>query len=132
MIKLEEGKTEVLFISTPYFTDMLKEYNLRVGDATVRAIESARNIGVMFDSNLDMSDNIKSVCRASFSHLRNLRSIKDTLTHDKLENVTHVCIISRPDNCKTVWYGLPQSSILKMQRIQNVTGRWLTSTNTFY
>ena len=76
MLKLIEGKTEVLFISTHYFTDKLKECHLRFGDAIVRASESARNIGVMFDNNVDMSDHIKSVCRTSFSHLRNLRSIK--------------------------------------------------------
>ena len=65
-----------------YRVGMLEECYLRVADATVRASESARNLGVMFDSNLDMSDHIKSISMASFSHLRNLTSIKDRLTHD--------------------------------------------------
>ncbi len=63
MLKLNDVKTEVLVISTPYFTEKLKESHLRVGDASVRARESAHNIGVMFDNNLDMSDYIKTVGR---------------------------------------------------------------------
>ena len=61
MLKLNDEKTEVLVISTPYFTDKLKETNLRVGDASVRANESARNLVVMFDNTLDMSDHIKTI-----------------------------------------------------------------------
>ena len=75
MLKLNHEKTEVLVISIPYFTDKLKETNLRVGDASVLASESARNLGVMFDNTLNMSHHIKTVCRASFRHLRHLISI---------------------------------------------------------
>ena len=40
-----------------YTSDDISEC-LRVGDASVRASESARNLGVMFDNILDMSGHI--------------------------------------------------------------------------
>ena len=63
MLKLNDEKTEVLVISTPYFTDRLHETKLRIDDTGVQASESARNLGVIFDNNLDMSNHIKTVCR---------------------------------------------------------------------
>ena len=131
MLKLNDEKTEVLVISTPYFTDRLHETHLRIGDANVQASESARNLGVIFDNTLDMSNHIKTVCRASFMQLRHLRSIKDTLTRDSLEKVTHAFIGSRLDYCNALLYGLPQSSISKLQRIQNAAARLLTGTKKF-
>ena len=131
VLKRNDEKTEVLVITTPYFTDKLKETNLRVGDASVRASESACNLGVMFDNTLDMSHHIKTVCRASFMHLRHLRSIKDAPTHDSYEKVIHTFISSRLDYCNALLYGLPQSSISKLQRIQNAAARLLTGTKKF-
>ena len=66
MLKLNDEKTEVLVISTPYFTERLHETHLIIGDDSVQASESARNLGVIFDNTLDMSNHIKTVCRASF------------------------------------------------------------------
>ena len=46
------------------FTDGLQENHLRVSDASVRTSESAGNVGVIFDKTFDMSNYIKTVCRA--------------------------------------------------------------------
>ena len=86
----------------------------------------------MFNSSLDMSDHIKTVCRASFMQLIHLWSIKDALTHDSLQKVSHAFISSHLDYCSALLYGLPQSSISKLQHIQNVAARLLTGTKKFY
>ena len=57
--------------------------------------------------------------------LKHLRSIKDTLTCDSLEKVTHAFIFSCLDYCNVILYGLPQSSISKLQHTQHVAGRLL-------
>ena len=44
MLKRKDEKTEVLVISSPHFTEKLKEIHPRVGDASVRVNESARNL----------------------------------------------------------------------------------------
>ena len=89
MLKLNDERTEVLVISTPYFTDRLHAIQLRIGDAGVQASESTHNLGVIFDNNLDIFIHIKTLCRVSFTQLRHLRSIKDFLTRDSLQKVTH-------------------------------------------
>ena len=48
VVKLNDKKTEILLISTPYVTDDLHETQLRIVDAGVQGSESARNLGVIF------------------------------------------------------------------------------------
>ena len=55
MLKLNEEKIEVLVIPNSYYTDRLHETELRIGGAGVQASESACNLGMLFDSHLDMS-----------------------------------------------------------------------------
>ena len=123
MLKLNVDKMEVLFISTPFFTDMLHKTHIIIGDASVQASESA--LGVIFDNSLEMLNHINTVCRVSFMQLRHLKSIKGILTQDSSEKVTHAFISSWPDYCNDLLYGLPQMSIFKLQRIQNVAARLL-------
>ena len=54
--KLEQcvDKTEVLVISTAFFTDRLHETHITIGDGSIQACESARNPGVIFDDSLEM------------------------------------------------------------------------------
>ena len=50
MLKLNDDKTEVLFIASPYFQKFLQEDASVVVDQTsVSRSKSARNIGVIFD-----------------------------------------------------------------------------------
>ena len=64
MLKLSDEKTKSCVIFTPYVTDRLHETQIRIGDAGVQENDSARNIGVIFENNPDMSNHIKTVCRA--------------------------------------------------------------------
>ena len=64
MLKHTDEKTNVLVISTPFFTDRLHETHVRIGDAIVQASESAHNLDVIFDNSLEMSNHIKTVRRA--------------------------------------------------------------------
>ncbi len=131
MLKLNDDKTEVLVMSTPYFNSRFRGTQMKIGDADVQVNDSARNLGVIFDNNLDMSDHIRTVCRASFMQLRNISSIKGALTRESLERVIHAFISSRLDYCNSLLYGLPRSSISKLQRIQNAAARMLTGTRKY-
>ena len=104
---------------------------IRTGDASVLASESSRNLGVIFDRILDMSNHIKVVRRASFRQLGHLRSTTGTLTGDSLEKITRAFISSRLDYRNVLLYGLPRSSTSKLQRIQNATARLLTGKKKF-
>ena len=47
-----------------------------VGNEMIMPTEYARNIGVMFDHNLTMDQQITSVCKSAFFHISNIRKIR--------------------------------------------------------
>ena len=48
---------------------------------TIQLVSSARNLGVIFDSDLSFSDHISYMSKSCFSHICDLRCIRSTLAH---------------------------------------------------
>ena len=61
-------------------------------------------------------------------HLRNIGRIRQLLSHHPTVQLIHALILIRLDYCNSVLYNLPQSSILRLQRIQDQAARILTRT----
>ena len=50
-------------------------------NVTLSPVYSARNLGVIFDSNLTFSQHISAVSKSSFLHIRDLSRIRNTIDH---------------------------------------------------
>ena len=123
MLKLNDDKTEVLYITSPYFKKSLSTPNLNIDQSRITATTSARNIGVIFDDCVQLKEHIKSVCRASHFHLRNIGSIRCYLTPEMCAALVHSLISSKLDYCNSLLIELPASQINRLQRIQNSAAR---------
>ena len=53
----------------------------------------------------------------------NLRRIRKYFDQDTVKTVVHACIRSKLDYCNSLLYGLPDSQIVKLQRVQNTCAR---------
>ena len=53
----------------------------------------------------------------------NLRRIRKYFDQDSMKTVVHTCITSKLDYCNGLLYGLPDSQIVKLQRVQNTCAR---------
>ena len=49
---------------------------IKIGESNLQPTTSARNIGVIFDSSLNMDSQIGKVCQSSYFWLRNIRRIR--------------------------------------------------------
>ena len=58
LLKLTEDKTDFLVISSPYFHESVCDTLLKVGDAVISSSVQCRNLGVIFDSKLDMKQHV--------------------------------------------------------------------------
>ena len=68
---------------------------------------------------------INRPCSSAFYHLYNMRRIKKYLSRPVTESLVHAFITSRVDYCNSLLYGLPNSHVMKLQRIQNAAaGGW--------
>jgi hypothetical protein len=127
-LKLNDGKTELLIIGSKQQLQKLNPCHVCVGNADVLPVPIACDLGVWLDSNLSMSCQITETCGAAFYWLHNIKRIGKFLSRENLSTVIHAFVTSRLDYCNGLLYGLPNTELIKLQRIQNTATRLVTST----
>ena len=122
-LSINPSKTEYLLIGTPQQTSKVLDSSISFRDIKLTNTESARNLGVMFDSTLSFSSHISSVCRSAFFVIRQLRQLRSSLDFDSSVILANSIIHSKLDYCNSLFSGLPISSISRLQRVQNALAR---------
>ena len=123
-LKINDEKTEFLLIGSRHTHENISSsLDLMVGDSSITASSSARNLGVMFDNQMTMEKHISSVCRSTHFQLRNIGSIRHLLTESSAAQLVHSLVSSRLDYCNSLLLGIPDSQLKRLQRIQNHAAR---------
>ena len=119
-LMINDDKTELILIGTRQQLGKINDVcNISVGDYDIYPSSCVRHLGAWFDNKLSMSTHVTKICNAAFYHLHNIRRIKKYLSRDSLLTRIHAFITSRLDYCNGLLYGLPNSQIVKLQRVQN-------------
>ena len=122
MLKLNSDKTELLVIGPKHkVSPPIK--GIHVAGDNVEASSRARNIGVIFDSHINLEKHVMNTCKMAFYHLRNKARIRNCLSQDDAETLVHAFISSKLDFCNAPLYGVFKSVIDKLQYVQNCAAR---------
>jgi hypothetical protein len=124
-LKLNDEKTEVLHISSR-FRKPSSLCSVNVCETPIEPVNNARNLGVIVDHNLQMDMFIKNICRSATYALYRIGQIRRFLDRNSTEMLVHAFISCRLDQCNSLFYGLPESQLNKLQRIQNSAARLVT------
>jgi hypothetical protein len=125
-LKMNGDKTEILLITSKPMRKVLPDVQLCIDGHQLQPSTTARNLGVTFNRHASMESHITSVCRLSYMQLRRLRRIKKLLPRDVLESLVHAFVTSRLDYCNSLYLGIPQTQLDRLQRIQNSAARLVT------
>jgi len=82
-----------------------------------------RNLGVIFDTNLDFKRHISSICQSSFFQIKQLRQIRSSLDRNSAIILANSLVHSKIDYCNSLLFDLPHASIMRLQRVQNSLAR---------
>ena len=80
----------------------------------VQVVESARDLGVIIDSQLTLSAHVAALCRAGYYQLRQLRPLVQSMTVEAARTAAAVFIFCRLDYCNSLLYGLPDTLLRKL------------------
>lgn len=127
-LKLNDEKTEVLLISSPYFSRQLSLSEFKAGDTLVTPVTSVRNLGAIFDSKVCMKKHISSVCKSVSFHLRNIGRVRKYLSCKAVEMLVHSLVSSRIDYSNSLLYGTPDSDLKRLQRLFHIAARIILCT----
>lgn len=102
-----------------------------VGDCLIEPSSTARNLGVIFDREMNLQAHVKHLCQICYMHLRSISSVRGALTMQSTECLIHALITSRLDFCNSLLAGLPCNALQKLQVVQNSAARILTRTSKY-
>jgi hypothetical protein len=119
-LALNPDKTEYLLIS-PNTSTSAPSMNL--GPTTIIPTDNAKNLGVIFQSDLSLTNHISAVVKSCFFHIRDLKRIRSCLSRNTATSIANAFVQSRLDYCNSLYFGLPKRSIYRLQKVQNCLAR---------
>ena len=127
-LKLNESKTAILLIRGNLRFDYETAFGtLNLGDVSLHPGEHARNLGILFDPKLNFKYHINSLVKSCNYHIRNLYAVRRYLSKDILISLAHSLIVSRIDYCNSLFLGLPNYLLKKIQSVINKCTRLIFS-----
>ena len=96
-LKLNEDKTQVIWLGTRQQLDKVVVHTLELQNAMVPFSSVVNDLGVLLYTELTMANLIVALSRSCFFHLRRLRSIKQSLTPDTNKTLVLAFISNRLD-----------------------------------
>src|SRR6218665_802805 len=78
---------------------------------------TVQDLGVTLDQELTLSRHVGSVCRSCFYHLRQIRSVRRSLTFKAVRTLMHAFICSRVDYFSAIYAGVALAHVDQLQSV---------------
>ena len=129
---LNPSKTEFLLIGTKQQRLKFSQLTtLSLGNDIIPVSSSARNLGFIFDSDMLFTDQINFLSKSCHFHIRDIRRIRHLLPLSAATALANSLVSSKLDYCNSLYNGISQANLNKIQRIQNTLARVVTNTSKF-
>ena len=123
-LKLNASKTKLLIFSPKNLEDNVYIDNVYLGNNVALPVtHEEMNLGFKFDSHLSCSPQINMVLRQSYRYISDIGKVKKFLSSNDLRSLIQAVIISRIDNCNSLYYGIQESELNRLQCLQNSCAR---------
>ena len=122
-LKMNDSKTEFICFGNKIFTSKMSTSSINVNGTAVYKSEEIRLLGAWLDSELNFKRHITKKCCAAMVNLQKLKCIRPYLTKDTCETLVLTLCISHLDYANSLLIGLPDVTIAKLQRIQNMCAK---------
>ena len=128
-LKLNDDKTKDLILTSILHRSTHSISQVVVREAPIAPKLTVHNLGAMFDQWLTMDVFIKHICKTVYFYLHNISSIWNWFSKEFTITLVHAFIESWLDYCSTMLVGITGTSLVKLQRIQNMAARLVTKTS---
>ena len=116
-------KTEFIIIGSANKLKKVEINSVEVAGVTIKAVDHARNLGIIFDNKMSMDHQVKKVCKTGYFHIRNIASIRNCLNKRDTKIITHAFVTSTLDYGNSLLYGISGKNLRKLQVLQNSAAR---------
>ena len=128
-LKLNAEKTEAVLIGSKKQRMKIDQKHIEIEGSNIDFKENARNLGVIIDSGLNMTDHVKNLKRSILFELKKISSIRDVLTNDACKKLVVSLLFSKLDYCNSLLSNTAAENISRLQSIQNNAARLVMKKN---
>ena len=125
-LKLNTDKTQIIWVGSRQQLAKLVSTDVTLGSTTVGSSTTVVDLGFHLDNHLTMTAHVAHLSRSCYFQLRQLRSVRRSLSTDATISLIHAFVSSRLDYCNSLLYKISDGLLVKLQRIQNAAARLVT------
>ena len=89
----------------------------------IRFFRQVKDVGLWVDENLNFNYHVNKVVSHCFKLLKDIGRVRMLLSKKHLEMLVHSVISTRFDYCNSTLFGMSESNLDKLQRVQNAAAR---------
>jgi Reverse transcriptase (RNA-dependent DNA polymerase) len=128
-LQLNADKTELIWCISARRQHLIPSGSFTVGANVITPVSTVRDLGIYIDSDLSMRTHVTKTVSACFSSLRQIRSIRRSVTRPVLQSLVASLTLTRLDfGCATL-AGLPIRQLNRLQSVLNSAARLIYSRN---
>ena len=124
-LKLNDDKTEFAIIGPTHYIQQVHETAITIGNCEITKTAKVKNIGAILDSSLTMIPQVNATSKAGWFNLYQISKLKHFLSFDQIKIAVHSFVTSKLDQNNSLLIGLPQTTLLKLRRVQHAAARLL-------
>lgn len=131
-LALNPEKSEAILFGTHQRNSTLADISsINVAGSTITLADHIKLLGITLDKSLTFHKYVNLVSQSCFYHIKALRHIRHTLDTHTASLIAHALVGSRLDYANSLLYGAPNSTLLRLQRVQNTLARIVLLSNRF-
>ena len=130
-LNMNTDKTDFIWLGSKHQLAKIQSQSIAVEAVHAPVSSVVTCLGVQFDSHLTFTPHVQGLARRCFYHLRQLRSVRRSLTTDSAKTLVHALIASRLDYCNSVLYQINTTATKTLQSVLHSAARLIVRKRKF-
>ena len=122
-LKLNPSKTELIWFYSGRRQLSFVENDIELFGNRIAPVHTVRDLGVMLNSKMTMSQHVSRVCQNCYFQIRLIRRLGKALSVESKLLLVYALVHSRLDYCNSVLARLPWSLVQQLQSVLNSAAR---------
>ena len=131
-MKLNQDKTQFIWLGTPHQLSKLQLQTITLGGVDIMISTEAMCRGVLLDSSLTLAPPCPTPVWQEFYRLRQMNTVRKSLTEDAATTTVHAFVKSRVDYCNSVLHRASAASVQPLQNLLNAAARIILRKRKFH
>ena len=123
-LKINTDKTEILlFCPKELSEEVIIKGVILDNEECIRFSDEVKNVGIWLDMHLNFNMQINKTVSHCHKLIKDIWKIRSILSKENTEKLVHSMISLRLDFCNSLYYGISQKNLNKLQKVQNSAAR---------